>query len=58
VKVFAPSSPEERYPAKVTLLSPVVDPSSGTIEVQARLGEPLGNLKPGMTVTVVVKRAQ
>jgi len=58
VKVYAPAVPEERYPAKVTLLSPVVDPSSGTIEVQARLGEPLGNLKPGMTVNVVVKRAQ
>ncbi|HEX6880669.1 MAG TPA: efflux RND transporter periplasmic adaptor subunit [Terriglobales bacterium] len=58
VQVFAPSSPSEVHSAKVTLLSPVVDPSSGTIEVQARLGDTSGDLLPGMTVNVLVKRAQ
>jgi membrane fusion protein (multidrug efflux system) len=58
VKVFGPADSEKSYPAKVMLLSPVVDPSSGTIEVQARVAEPAGNLKPGMTVTVLVKKAQ
>ncbi len=58
VQVFAPSSPNDIHSAKVTLLSPVVDPSSGTIEVQARLGDSSGDLLPGMTVNVVVKRAQ
>jgi membrane fusion protein (multidrug efflux system) len=58
VTVFAPSESEKTYPAKVMLLSPVVDPSSGTIEVQARVSEPAGNLKPGMTVNVLVKKAQ
>jgi multidrug efflux pump subunit AcrA (membrane-fusion protein) len=40
------------------LLSPVIDPSSGTIEVQARVAEPAGNLRPGMTVNILVKKAQ
>lgn len=58
VKVFAASNADKSYPAKVTLLSPVVDPSSGTIEVQARVAEPAGDLRPGMTVNVAVKKAQ
>jgi RND family efflux transporter MFP subunit len=58
VKVFSPTESDKTYPAKVMLLSPVVDPSSGTIEVQARVAEPAGNLRPGMTVNVLVKKAQ
>ena len=58
VSVFAPSEADKTYPAKVMLLSPVVDPSSGTIEVQARVAESAGNLRPGMTVNVLVKKAQ
>ena len=39
-------------PARVKLVSPVVDPSSGTIEVQAQVvGEP-ADLRPGMTVNI------
>jgi membrane fusion protein (multidrug efflux system) len=56
ISIFAPASPEHKYPAKVTLLSPVVDPSSGTIEVQARVTQQAGDLRPGMTVAVSVKR--
>lgn len=58
VKVSSPTESDKSYPAKVMLLSPVVDPSSGTIEVQARVAEPAGNLRPGMTVNVLVKKAQ
>ena len=58
VQLFEPTAPEEKHTAKVTLLSPVVDPASGTIEVEARVAEPAGNLRPGMTVTIAVKRAQ
>jgi membrane fusion protein (multidrug efflux system) len=58
VSVFSSSETDKSYPAKVMLLSPVVDPSSGTIEVQARVVEPAGNLRPGMTVNVLVKKAQ
>jgi len=58
VSVSAPSESDKNYPAKIMLLSPVVDPSSGTIEVQARVAEPAGNLRPGMTVNILVKKAQ
>lgn len=58
IKVFGPAESDKIYPAKIMLLSPVVDPSSGTIEVQARVAEPAGSLRPGMTVTVLVKKAQ
>jgi len=44
-----------RHTAKITLVSPVVDPASGTIELQAQVaGEPK-DLRPGMTVNVKVK---
>ena len=58
VSVSAPSESEKTYPARIMLLSPVVDPSSGTIEVQARVAEPAGNLRPGMTVNILVKKTQ
>jgi membrane fusion protein, multidrug efflux system len=44
-----------RHTAKITLVSPVVDPASGTIELQAQVnGEPK-DLRPGMTVNINVK---
>ncbi|MGH9522810.1 MAG: efflux RND transporter periplasmic adaptor subunit [Terriglobales bacterium] len=55
VAISAPGGTAE-HQAKITLVSPVVDPASGTIEVQARVeGEP-ADLRPGMTVTVKVNR--
>jgi RND family efflux transporter MFP subunit len=55
VQVEAPSDNGGKYAAKVTLLSPVVDPASGTIELQAQVaGEPK-ELRPGMTVNINVK---
>ncbi len=52
VSVTAAFAPDEKHPAKVVLVSPVVDPSSGTIEVLAELTGPLGELRPGMTAQV------
>jgi RND family efflux transporter MFP subunit len=55
LKVTLPGTAGEEHKAKITSVSPVVDPSSGTIEVQAVvLGAP-GQLRPGMTVDVSVK---
>jgi RND family efflux transporter MFP subunit len=46
--------PAARHAAKITLVSPVVDPASGTIEVQAQvIGEPK-DFRPGMTVNISV----
>jgi membrane fusion protein, multidrug efflux system len=48
----------EKHQVKVIEISPVVDPSSGTIEVLAELIGARGELRPGMTVTVHVPNPQ
>lgn len=55
VRVAPPFEPSSQKMAKVTLVSPVVDPSSATIEVQAQVQGPPGDLRPGMTVNVRVR---
>lgn len=55
VQVVSPFDRRESHVAKVTLVSPVVDPASGTIELQAQVVGPAGELRPGMTVNVNVK---
>ncbi|MBZ5629494.1 MAG: efflux RND transporter periplasmic adaptor subunit [Acidobacteriia bacterium] len=55
VSLVAPGAGGAEHKAKITLISPVVDPSSGTIEVQAQVLGPAGELRPGMTVNLRVK---
>jgi membrane fusion protein, multidrug efflux system len=50
----APELASEKHDVKVVEISPVVDPSSGTIEVLAELLGNRGELRPGMTVAVHV----
>jgi RND family efflux transporter MFP subunit len=51
--VVIPAAAEnEVYSAKVVVVSPVVDPSSDTIDVTAELDRPYGDLRPGMTVNI------
>lgn len=58
VNVSASEAGGEKHAAKVLRVSPVVDPSSGTIEVLAELtGAPAG-LRPGMTARIVVADGQ
>jgi membrane fusion protein (multidrug efflux system) len=45
---------ETKYSAKVTEISPVIDPSSGTIEVVALLVGSISELRPGMTTSICV----
>ena len=54
VTVTTANAPEEEHSATVIFVSPVVDPSSGTIEVLAELTGPPGDLRPGMTAQVRV----
>jgi multidrug efflux pump subunit AcrA (membrane-fusion protein) len=49
-----PDAPQEMHTARVMEVSPVVDPSSGTIEVLAELVGVRGALRPGMTANVRV----
>ena len=50
--VAVPDSPTVKHSAKILLVSPVVDPASGTIEVSAEVIPPLGDLKPGMSANI------
>jgi membrane fusion protein (multidrug efflux system) len=50
----SPDVPQEKHTVKIMEISPVVDPSSGTIEILAELTGPAGNLRPGMTANVRV----
>jgi membrane fusion protein, multidrug efflux system len=43
---------ELTYSAKVIQVSPVVDPSSGTFEVLARVADPAPQLRPGMLMNI------
>lgn len=56
--VTAASSGAQKHGAKVLQVSPVVDPSSGTIEVLAEIQGVPGDLFPGMTVNVRVGAAK
>lgn len=55
IAVFGPASDRE-HEARITIISPVVDPSSGTIEVQAQLVGSAPDLLPGMTANVRVQK--
>jgi membrane fusion protein, multidrug efflux system len=48
----SPDVPQEHHLVRIIELSPVVDPSSGTIEVLAEIQSPHGELRPGMTASV------
>jgi membrane fusion protein, multidrug efflux system len=45
-------SPDSRYSARIVQVSPVVDPSSGTLEVLAQIAEAKTELRPGMLVNI------
>ena len=50
--------PDQKFAATIVEVSPVVDPSSGTIELLAELAGSRGDLRPGMTVAVHVPTLQ
>jgi membrane fusion protein (multidrug efflux system) len=51
-------SPATQHTAKVIDVSPVVDPSSGTIEVLAQIEGTASDLRPGMLATIRVNLPQ
>lgn len=54
----SPDVPEHNYLAKVTEVSPVIDPASGTFEVVVELEGSPSPLRPGMTATVSLDHLQ
>ena len=53
-ELTSPDVEGQRWTASVIEISPVVDPSSGTIEVLCQLAEPTAGLRPGMSASVRV----
>ena len=49
-------SPESKYSARIVQVSPVVDPSSGTLEVLAQITDTNTELRPGMLVNVTLNQ--
>jgi RND family efflux transporter MFP subunit len=56
ITVLSPASSKEEHIAHVRVVSPVVDPASGTIEVQAELVNPSAGMLPGANATVRVAK--
>ncbi len=54
----ADQSPEMKHPAKIVQVSPVVDPSSGTIEIEAEVTGAAPDLRPGMQANVHIQARQ
>jgi RND family efflux transporter MFP subunit len=54
----SPDVPQEQHLAKIIAVSPVIDPSSGTIEILVELTGPRGGLRPGMTASVRLQSPQ
>lgn len=53
---IAPSfNTRDQHRARIRQISPVIDPGSGTFEVQAQVEGAPGELRPGMTVNIGVK---
>jgi multidrug efflux pump subunit AcrA (membrane-fusion protein) len=52
LEVTSADSGDAKFSAKVMEISPVIDPSSGTIEVLAQLVGPTRGLRPGMTTSI------
>jgi membrane fusion protein (multidrug efflux system) len=52
IMVTSSDDADSQHTAKVIQVSPVVDPSSGTIEVLAEIVGAGGNLRPGMTANI------
>jgi membrane fusion protein (multidrug efflux system) len=54
----ADASPATQHTAKVIDVSPVVDPSSGTIEILAQIEGSAPDLRPGMLATIRIDLPQ
>ncbi len=52
LELSSADSGDAKYSARVTEISPVIDPASGTIEVLAQLVGPGKNLRPGMSASI------
>jgi membrane fusion protein, multidrug efflux system len=58
LEVRSASNPDKQHKARVIQISPVVDPSSATIEVMAEIVGSVDDLRPGMSASIRIPAAQ
>jgi membrane fusion protein (multidrug efflux system) len=54
VELTTPAYPDQRFMGKVSVVDPIVDPTSRTIQLVARIANPSHKLRPGMSGNVTV----
>ena len=52
VQIFVESAPNVKFVGKISMISPVVDPNSGTVKVTLDITRNLSKLRPGMFANV------
>src|SRR5207244_5185114 len=57
VEISVGAYPDRVFPARISFISPIVDPSTRTIRVRCLLPNPAGLLKPDMFATVRIAAA-
>lgn len=55
VRISSNATQGAAHVAKITSVSPVIDPSSSTIDVVGLVAGPPGDLRPGMTVNITLR---
>ncbi len=58
VDVSTPAFPDERFPGRVSVVDPVIDPQTRTVQLVARIPNPARRLRPGMSANVSVTFAE
>jgi membrane fusion protein, copper/silver efflux system len=55
VEITATAFPGETFTGKISAVSPVLDPTTRSVQARTEIGNPGGKLKPGMFVNALVK---
>ncbi len=54
VDVTTPAYPDAHFPGKISVVDPVIDPQTRTVQLVARIPNPSRRLRPGMSANVAV----
>lgn len=58
VEVTTPALPTERFSGRVSVVDPIINPDTRTVGLVARIPNPSGRLRPGMSANVSVTLSQ
>jgi membrane fusion protein (multidrug efflux system) len=58
IQLATPAFPDENFRGKVTVVDPIVDPNSRTVQLVAQVSNPDRRLRPGMSANITVTLAE